>query len=279
MIETEFQAGPFTLTGLENQGSGPVVIGLHGYLDNAASLAGLAPFLHSYRFIALDLAGHGGSTHRPHGAHYNLLDYVQDLHALVEQQAFEQIILVGHSLGGILATLYAAIYPEKVQGVVSIDACGPLTESEDTTTQQIRDAIDSRWRKNRNRLRVVDLDDAVTARCAISDIPAEHARTILRRNLTQDAGGHYFWASDPKLRTRSTLRLTEGQAQCLMQSIRCPVLFLGASSSFKKVDSMYRARQDWFAHSECEILAGGHHIHMEKPEEIGTRIRHFVEQL
>jgi len=131
MIETEFQAGAATLTALDNQGAGPVVIGLHGYLDNAASLEPLAPFLHNCRFIALDLAGHGNSSHRPHGAHYNLVDYLQDLHALIQHKEFDKVVLLGHSLGGILATMYAAVFPEKVSGVVSIDACGPLTKPVD----------------------------------------------------------------------------------------------------------------------------------------------------
>lgn len=279
MLQTEFQAGPITMTALDNQGSGEVIIGLHGFLDNAASMEGLAPFFHNYHYIALDFAGHGNSSHRPHGTHYNLLDYVQDLHALVQEQGIDKFTLVGHSLGGIIATIYASVFPEKVKGVVSIDACGPLTESEETTAKQIRDSVESRWRKTRNRLRVVELEQAVKARCEITDISEENARTILLRNLTQDAGGHYFWASDPKLRTRSSIRLTEGQAKALMENIRCPVLFIAASDSFKKVSEAFASRKSWFSHARCEQFVGGHHIHMEKPEEVGTAIRDFVEQL
>ena len=124
-----------------------------------------------------------------------------------------------------------------------------------------------------------ELEQAVKARCEITDISEEHARTILLRNLTQDAGGHYFWASDPKLRTRSSIRLTEGQAKALMENIRCPVLFIAASDSFKKVSDVFETRQSWFSRANCEQFVGGHHIHMEKPEEVGAAIRDFVEQL
>ncbi|QPG06650.1 alpha/beta hydrolase [Salinimonas marina] len=279
MIETEFQAGAVTLTALDNQGGGTVIIGLHGYMDNAASLEPLAPFLHNFRFIALDMAGHGSSTHRPYGSHYNLVDYLQDLHAMIEHQGFEQVVLLGHSLGGILATMYAGIFPDKVIGVVSIDACGPLTESADTTAAQLKDSIESRYKRSRNRLKVVDLEQAVAARCQISDIGESHARAILQRNLTQDAGGHYFWASDPKLRTRSNLRLTEEQAKALMASITCPVYFAAASDSFKNLRERYGQRASWFKHAQCDYFTGGHHVHMEKPEEIGPAVAHFVEQL
>lgn len=279
MIETEFNIGNLNLAALDNQGSGSVVIGLHGYLDNAESLRLLAPYLQTHRFVAIDLAGHGRSGHRTAGAHYNQADYLQDLYALIESQGWDEVILLGHSLGGILASLFAALFPEKVSAVISIDACGPLTEDEDTTVAQMRDAILSRHAKSRNKLRVVELEDAVKARCKISDIPEAHARSILSRNLTQDAGGHCFWSSDPKLRTKSMLRLTEKQAEALMRAIVCPILFIGASNSFKNLETLFPKRKAWFLNAQCEQFVGGHHIHMENTDDIGVLIRQFVEQL
>ena len=55
---------------------GRPVIALHGWLDNAATFARLAPKLPGLRIIAVDLAGHGHSEHRPSGAGYALWDYV-----------------------------------------------------------------------------------------------------------------------------------------------------------------------------------------------------------
>ena len=191
----------------------------------------------------------------------------------------DRVILLGHSLGGILASLFAALFPEKVSAVISIDACGPLTEDEDTTVAQMRDAILSRHAKSRNKLRVVELEDAVKARCKISDIPEAHARSILSRNLTQDAGGHCFWSSDPKLRTKSMLRLTEKQAEALMRAIVCPILFIGASNSFKNLETLFPKRKTWFLNAQYEQFVGGHHIHMENTDDIGVLIRQFVEQL
>ena len=279
MIETEFNIGNLNLAALDNQGSGSVVIGLHGYLDNAESLRLLAPYLQTHRFVAIDLAGHGRSGHRTAGAHYNQADYLQDLYALIESQGWDEVILLGHSLGGILARLVAALFPEKVSAVISIDACGPLTEDEDTTVAQMRDAILSRHAKSRNKLRVVELEDAVKARCKISDIPEAHARSILSRTLTQDAGGHCFWSSDPKLRTKSMLRLTEKQAEALMRAIVCPILFIGASNSFKNLETLFPKRKMWFLNAQYEQFVGGHHIHMENTDDIGVLIRQFVEQL
>lgn len=279
MIEFEATAGPLKLAGLDNQGSGQVVIGLHGYLDNAESLRVVAPYLSSCRYIAIDLAGHGRSSHRPVGTHYNQADYLQDLHGLIESEGWDNVILIGHSLGGILVTMYAALFPEKVKAVVSIDACGPLTESEETTQQQMRNALISRQGKSSSHRRTVNLDDAVKARCKISDMTADHARQILMRNMITEADGNTYWCSDPKLRTKSTLRLTEKQAQTLMESVTCPILFIGASRSFKNLPHVYEQRAHWFESAQYEQFVGGHHIHMENSEDVGRLICQFVEQM
>lgn len=59
--------------------AGLPVLALHGWLDNAASFARLAPLLPDWRIVALDLAGHGHSKHRPAGCRYHLMDYVFDV--------------------------------------------------------------------------------------------------------------------------------------------------------------------------------------------------------
>ncbi|MBU2979769.1 alpha/beta hydrolase [Alteromonas sp. C1M14] len=279
MNETTFTLGKLTLAGLENAGSGEVIIGLHGFLDNAASLSPLAPYLKGHRFIALDLPGHGKSSHRSDDAHYHQLDFVQDLYALIKSQGVTSVILLGHSLGGILATLFAAVFPELVKGVISLDACGPLTKSAQSSASQIRDSVLSRYNKKRSKPRIVDLDVAVKSRCQLTDIQPEHAKLILQRNLMTDDEGNSFWASDPKLRTRSSLRLTDDQAEALMRSISCPILFVAASSSFKKVADVFNERAAWFSQGHCQVFQGGHHIHMEQTDAVGTAIRQFVEQM
>jgi len=279
MIETEFTVGQLKLSALDNQGNGTVVIGLHGFLDNAESLRLLAPYLQTQHFIALDLAGHGHSDHRPIGAHYNQFDYIQDLYGLIEENEWDKVILLGHSMGGILATLFAGLFPEKVSAVISIDACGPLTMAEDTTQSQMREALVSRHKKQRNKLNVVDFEEAIKSRCRVSDIPTEHARSILHRNLTHDVDGNGFWTSDPRLRTKSILRLTEAQAENIINAIACPTLIIGASASFKHLSDVFAKRQGWFKNVQFEQFTGGHHIHMEKTDEVGTLIRQFVEQM
>jgi len=54
----------------------PPLLALHGWLDNAASFERLAPLLcEHFHIVAIDLAGHGRSQHRPAGLWYHYIDY------------------------------------------------------------------------------------------------------------------------------------------------------------------------------------------------------------
>ncbi|GAA4589329.1 alpha/beta fold hydrolase [Planotetraspora phitsanulokensis] len=68
------------------------------------------------RALALDLPGHGGSPRRDS---YRLDEVVGVLHQAVTEAGLDAPIVVGHSLGGVLATIYAATYPAR--GVVNVD--------------------------------------------------------------------------------------------------------------------------------------------------------------
>lgn len=94
---------------------GQPVIALHGWLDNANSFARLAPKLEGLRIVALDLAGHGHSNHRPTGAGYALPDYVHDVLQVAEQLGWQRFSLLGHSLVAIISVFLAGALPERVQ--------------------------------------------------------------------------------------------------------------------------------------------------------------------
>ena len=91
----EFPLTNITLRGIGyGDPSKPMILALHGWLDNAASFAPVAAFLHDYYIVAIDMTGHGLSSHRSAGAHYHLTDFVNDMHELVESQAWSTFILM-----------------------------------------------------------------------------------------------------------------------------------------------------------------------------------------
>jgi pimeloyl-ACP methyl ester carboxylesterase len=94
----------------------PPLVMLHGWLDNAASFALLAPHLaERFHVIALDLPGHGSSQHFPENMIYQHVDYARTVLAAVDALALPRFHLLGHSLGAGVATMVAIAAPERIR--------------------------------------------------------------------------------------------------------------------------------------------------------------------
>jgi len=264
--ELTFSMPNRTIAALTNgQTDKPLLLMLHGWLDNAASFSKLIPLLHDFHVIAIDLPGHGKSSHRSPDAHYHLSDYVHDVHCLVHAQGWRDFSIVGHSLGGIISSMYCAIFPELVTKFVCIESAGPLTESETTSIEQLKKAIQSRIAANEKQIKhPKDIASIVHARQKVSDLSAENAQIILQRNTIYDAQTETLrWSTDKRLRTVSSLRLTQAQAENLIQGIQCPIHFVLGSHGFSKVKALITKRQLLFKDAEVTTAEGGHHVHME----------------
>ena len=104
-------------------GEGPPLALLHGLGGAASNWIELAPELaRENRVIAVDLPGHGGSA--PLSALPNLEPFADRIGLLLEREAAHPAVLVGHSLGCVVALRLAMRSPELVRGLVLIAAAG-----------------------------------------------------------------------------------------------------------------------------------------------------------
>jgi pimeloyl-ACP methyl ester carboxylesterase len=102
-----------------------VVVAAHGVTANHASFHPLADALgDGFTLLAPDLRGRAGS--RDLGAPYGMPAHADDVAALIEQLARRPVVLVGHSMGGFVAAVTAARYPDLVSHVVLVDGGLPL---------------------------------------------------------------------------------------------------------------------------------------------------------
>ncbi|WP_440711353.1 alpha/beta fold hydrolase [Herbiconiux sp. YIM B11900] len=104
-----------------DQGEGPVVVLVHGINSSSKSWAHLVPLLSPlYRVIAIDLLGFGGSV-APATATFTLDEHVSALHATIRSLRLRgRFTLVGHSLGSLIASRYAAVHTREVSQVVLV---------------------------------------------------------------------------------------------------------------------------------------------------------------
>jgi pimeloyl-ACP methyl ester carboxylesterase len=244
---------------------GQPVIALHGWLDNANSFARLAPRLDGLRIVALDLAGHGHSDHRPQGAGYTLPDYAHDVLQVAEQLGWQQFSLLGHSLGAIISVLIAAALPERVSRLALIDGLIPLTGEAASAPEQLGKSLQAQLTLNAKRKPVYpDQEHAIRARMnGLVAVTRQAAELLAQRGLMPVPGG-YTWRSDTRLTLPSAVRITRQQALAFVGAIRCPTQLIVAQ------EGMLAHNQALLSSLPFQVssLPGGHHLHLN--DEVGA---------
>jgi pimeloyl-ACP methyl ester carboxylesterase len=103
--------------------TGPPVVLIHGYTDNARDWVPMLPYLSKrFRLILVDIRGHGKSS-KPECC-YTRLDFAYDIKLLLDALSIRQADVVGHSLGSIIAQTFAEYWPERTGRVVLISSTG-----------------------------------------------------------------------------------------------------------------------------------------------------------
>jgi pimeloyl-ACP methyl ester carboxylesterase len=256
---------------------GPRLLCLHGWLDNAASFLPLAPHLSGFDLIALDLPGHGASDHRAPGYDYAFVDWVHDVLDALDALGWDRADLLGHSMGGAIASSLAAAAPERVRRVVLVEALGPVSGDPAQAGERLRNAVAARRALAPRPDRVIpDIEAAVALRLAATRMTPEAARLIVERNLRRADGG-FAWRSDPRLTLPSSLRLAEETVHAMLRAIEAPVLVVAAEPSPPFFPEAIRdARLACLADGRVVTFAGGHHLHMEQAPAVATPILDFL---
>lgn len=272
MINVRFQPYhdiPFELAGIATgEITSPSVLALHGWLDNAASFQPLFEAWRDTQALALDFAGHGLSDHRAVGAWYYFTEYVADIVGLLESEDWRDIHLIGHSMGGFVAQVVAAVCPERISRLTLIEAFGLWVKPDSLFVDQLKKALTDRRNLAGKRAPVYsDKERLVRLRAEKSDLKPELARLIVERNLMPIERG-YTWTVDARVRLASPFRFTAEQATDMLKNIQCPVdLILGDQGTAE----ITRGLQLWGAHVpqlRVHRLVGGHHVHMERPDQV-----------
>jgi pimeloyl-ACP methyl ester carboxylesterase len=263
---------------LEWGDAGPVVLLLHGFLEHAHAWDLVAPALADAGFhaFALDLRGHGDSEWIGAGGYYHFADYTADLAGIVRALG-GRVALVGHSMGGSAAVVYAGTEPERVSALVCVESLGPPDMGIETAPERFAAWIDDLERvRARPRARVTIEEAAARLRERFPRFSPEVAR-LMAEHGTRAEDGARVWKFDPLHQTRSPQPYSVAQARAFWLRITCPTLYVEGGASELRLDPADLAERLRVLRARRAVVAdAAHHPHLERPAALATMLIEFL---
>ena len=238
-----------------------VLVLLHGYTGHARSWDEFAAAMSTrFRVLALDQRGHGEIQWAPATA-YGTTEMVQDTQAFVQAMGLKDFLLLGLSMGGIVAIGYSGLAPPELERLVIVDIAPEIAASGLQRIQQ-----------NVARSDVFDSREAAFERARKDNPipPQAHQRKRVYESLMRTDDGSWTYRYDPALRDTSNPRERTSAADGwkLVENINVPTLLLrGELSNIldrdvaeKMVDTLQDGKLG-------EIEGSGHSVPLDKPDE------------
>ena len=246
----------------------PTIIFLHGWLDHGDSWNTVGTLLagKGYHCMALDHRGHGHSGHIPRYEEYHFADYVSDLQGFIQAHHLTNFVLVGHSMGGTIASIYSALCSQKPNHCILIDGLGPKHETESEATHRFKLHLSQRNRSAKHRSMTLDTAVKKLGR-AHTFLSAESLmQQALRLTSTVDNTEQIQWRWDPRHRNKSAISFSLPRFLDILNHIDCPTdCIFGSQSWYLQLPDL-PSRLKAIPTLQRQIqLPSGHSPHVECP--------------
>ena len=244
-------------------GSGAPLIILHGYFgmsDNWKTLG--VKYAEDFQVHLIDQRNHGRSFHSDE-FDYELL--VEDLHFYIEYHKLEKVSVLGHSMGGKVAMLFAVSYADYLDKLIVADIAPKYYEPHHETILAGLNAVNFEIQYSRK---------AVEEMLSLY-IKEPGVRQFLLKNV--------YWKEKGKLAYRFNLQsLTDNNSE-VGEALPSFTSFEGATLFLKGENSMYILKEDeglieaHFPNSEIVTIANaGHWLHAENPTDFFQASQKFL---
>ena len=241
----------------------PVIIFLHGATDSSHSWSSTTPYLENqYHIYALDQRGHGDSDKPAHG--YTVPQMAEDVIAFMDHEKVNKAVIVGHSMGSLIAHQIASAFPERVNKVVLIGSAPTAsgnavlrdlwTTTIGTTTFQdpIDPAFIEAWQTGPNPVDPAFFSKVLSE---TAKVPARVWKNIFRLLETDN---HTFYLKD----------------------ITAPVMILWGTQDaiFPQADQDALIAALPTGAQFVPFAGAGHNVQWEQPQAVATSIQTFLAQ-
>ncbi|MDI1260235.1 alpha/beta hydrolase [Aquabacterium sp.] len=268
----------------------PLLVLAHGWMDVGASFQFMVDALRQLSgwearpIVAIDWRGFG-ETSAPAGDSYFFADYLGDLDALLDQLSPERPVdLLGHSMGGNVVMLYAAVRPERIRRLINLEGFGmPATQPDEAPGRYVK------WLneiKAPARLKDYDSVEGVAKRLQSTNprLRPEFALWLAGQWAREEGGRWVIKADSAHKRSQPILYRVE-EVQAFLKRITMPVLFVEAaqtayfrlfSGKFTREEFLERVKS--VSNFTLETIAdAGHMVHHDQPVELADHIAKFLD--
>jgi pimeloyl-ACP methyl ester carboxylesterase len=258
----------------------PLVLA-HGWGDNGETFQFVVDHLSKRRsVIAFDARGFGRTEWPQDG--YWFPDYLADLDTLLDFIAPDQPVdLLGHSMGGNVAMMYAGIRPQRVRHLINLEGFGLQTSRAELAPARYREWLDE-VREGTVFATYNDFEqfEKVLAR-RNPRTPAERIAFIARSWACQREDGRVELRSDPRHKRVNPVLYQRDQTEACWREISAPVLFVIGGQSEHARRFADGSQADHFAAqfralTTTTLPDAGHMLHHEFPREVAELIEQFL---
>jgi len=261
----------------------PKLFLLHGWMDVSASFQFLVDELRApWRVIAPDWRGYGLSQWSGADSYW-FPDYLADLDALLARLAPEgPATLVGHSMGGNVACLYAGIRPDRVAKLVNLEGFGLRGNDPSQAPERCARWLDEL--ADPPRFRDYASFDELAARLQRGNprLPRERALFLAGHWGTASPDGRVRLRSDPAHKRVNPVLYRLEESMACWRRVVAPTLWVegaeSASLQWLRLDeAAYAARKRCFATLVSRVIPdAGHMLHHDQPRRLAAGIEEFL---
>ncbi|MEO6132785.1 MAG: alpha/beta fold hydrolase [Saprospiraceae bacterium] len=245
-------------------GSGaPLIIlhGLFGMLDNWRTIARMLE--DKFQCILVDLRNHGRS---PHDDEMNYLVMADDIGELMNELHIDHAFLMGHSMGGKVAMLFALVHPDKVEKLIVVDIAPKKYPSHHNAEIEAIESVKPSTLKHRS-----EAEELLTLKLGNDQATIQ----FLLKNLSRIPEGGFEW--------KANMPVLIAHYDDLMENItspttfKKPVLFIRGEQSDSVPDADLTLILSLFPKAQLVTIAkAGHWVHTDKPEALKEHLIRFL---
>jgi pimeloyl-ACP methyl ester carboxylesterase len=258
----------------------PAVFLLHGFLDVSATWQPVAEgLLPKFQVLAPVLRGFGHTEWPADG--YWFQDYVGDLEAIVDHYSpSAPVLLVGHSMGAQIVSLFAGLRPARVKKLACLDGLFLPDMESALAPKRFRRWLDEL--KDLPQQKTYPSFDDLAGRIARQhpDLPPGRADFVARCWGREDGHGRIALCADPMHRLAGPGLYRNEESMAIWREITAPTLFVDAGlSQFRKAisaEETARRRACFRDPRAVTVERGTHMLHFSAPEETARALAAFL---